>query len=375
MGGQEEKKEENLHLGRGKRNRNVASTPKQANQNGATSSTTPKRKKQSGAKKSPAPKRSKTKPSNTPKRTRQNAATLSSTAKRKTRHSSKLSVPRDQEGGAFSTQELTVDPIPEDFDNYLNSLEGMLTQPVSETQLLSLAGMDSYIAQNEMAEARTMLSSLLVMDFPSLVSTNKISELTSLASKLRNDPRLNAEQLVKLKLIEEISSFSEVFMESREIIEQVNEFFATLEGKKARVTSLKNEYNELKEKADQLQSQVDSSILTVQEIDIQIALLQSRRAELTDEIEADKAAKVGVAYAQKVAANAIPKIVHEIQQSNSRIPELEMKKTNAVKRESEILAKFAPLEGLSFLGNFFRALFFIYMSNLFIAINFGCMVG
>lgn len=353
VAGQEEKKEENLHSGLGKRRRNAVSTPKQATQNGATSSSTPKRTKQSRAKSSPAPKGTKNKLSPTPKRTRQtkqtnqNGTAPSSTAKRKTRHSSRRNVPSDK-GGVFTTEESAVEPIPEDFDNYLNSLEGMLTQPVSEIQLLSSASMDSYIAQNEMAEARTMLSSLLVMDFPSLVSTNKISELTSLASKLRKDPRLNAEQLVKLKLIEEISSFSEVFMESREIIEQVNEFFATLEGKKARVTSLKNEYNELKEKADQLQSQVDSSILTVQEIDIQIALLQSRRAELTDEIEADKAAKVGVAYAQKVAANAIPKIVHEIQQSNSRIPELEMKKTNAVKRESEILAKFAPLEGLSF---------------------------
>ncbi|KAF2284213.1 hypothetical protein GH714_019920 [Hevea brasiliensis] len=203
----------------------------------STLSSTPKRTKRSGAKLSPTPKQSKTKLSPTPKRTR-SEATLSSTAKRKTRHSSKRSVPND-EGGVFSIQESAADPIPEDFDNYLNSLEIILAQPVSETQ----------------------------------------------------DPSLSAEQLVKLKLIEEISSFSEVFLESRELIEQVDEFFATLEGKKAKVTSLKNEYNELKEKADQLQSQVDSSLLTVQEIDIQIALLQSRRDELTNAIETNKAAK------------------------------------------------------------------------------------
>ncbi|KAF2285400.1 hypothetical protein GH714_003509 [Hevea brasiliensis] len=238
-------------------------------------------------------------------------------SKRKTRHSSRQAVPND-EGGVFSTEESIVEPIPEDFDNYLNSLEDILTQPVSETQGLSSASMDSYTAQNELAEAR-----------------------------IQKDPTLNAEQLVKLKLIEEISSFSEVFLESRELIEQVDEFFATLEGKKAKVASLKNEYNELKEKTDQLQSQVDSNLLTVQEIDNQIALLQSRRAELTNAIETNKEAKVEVTYAQKMVANAIPKVVNEIQLANSRLPELELKKKNALKRESEILAKFAPLQGFS----------------------------
>uniref|UniRef100_A0A2C9W8H1 DUF7081 domain-containing protein n=1 Tax=Manihot esculenta TaxID=3983 RepID=A0A2C9W8H1_MANES len=350
VAGQEEKKEENLHSGLGKRRRNAVSTPKQATQNGATSSSTPKRTKQSRAKSSPAPKGTKNKLSPTPKRTRQtkqtnqNGTAPSSTAKRKTRHSSRRNVPSDK-GGVFITEESAVEPIPEDFDNYLNSLEDILTQPVSGN--LSSASMDSYTAQNEMAEARSKLSSLLVMDFPSLVLSNKISELANLASKLRKDPTLNAEQLVKLKLIEEISSFTEVFLESRELIEQVDDFFATLEAKKAKVASLKKEYNELKEKTDQLQAQVDSNLMTVQEIDNQIALLQSRRAELTNAIETNKEAKVEVVYAQKLVANAIPKVVNEIQLANSRIPELELKKTNAVKRESEILAKFAPLQGFS----------------------------
>ena len=158
---------------------------------------------------------------------------------------------------------------------------------------------------------------------------------------------MNAEQLVKLKLIEEIPSFSEVFLESREIIAQVDEFFATLEARKNKVASLKNEYSELKEKADQLQAQVDANSMAVDEIDRQIALLRSRRAELTDGIETNKAAKAEVTSAQKMVANAIPKVVHEIQLANSRMPELELKKINAVKRESEIRAKFAPLEGFS----------------------------
>lgn len=347
--GQEEKKEESSSLRKRRRSTTALSaTPTQAKQNGATSSSTPKRAKQVRAKASPTPKKTKkggAKLSPTPKRTSQNGAAVSSTPRRKTRHSSKPSVPND-EGGTFSMQESIIEPIPEDFDNYLNSLEDILAQPVSENQGPS-ASTDFYTSQNEMAEARSKLSSLLVMDFPSLVLSKHIFELTTLASKLRKDPSLNAEQLVKLKLVEDISTFSEVFLESRELIEQVDEFFATLEARKAKVASLKNEYNELKEKADQLQAQVDSNLMTVQEIDHQIALLQSRRVELTDAIHTNKAAKVEVASAQKMVASAIPKVVQEIQLANAKTPELELKKTNALKREAEILAKFAPLQGFS----------------------------
>ncbi|CAI0559491.1 unnamed protein product [Linum tenue] len=58
-----------------------------------------------------------------------------------------------------------------------------------------------------------------------------------------------------------------------------------------------------------------------------------------------KLPKVEVSYAQKMVANAIPNVVHEIQISNSKIPEWNLKRSNAVKREAEILAKFAPLQG------------------------------
>ncbi|KDP40186.1 hypothetical protein JCGZ_02184 [Jatropha curcas] len=346
---QEEKKEEDS--GRRKRRKSgtaLLSTP-QAKQNGNISSSRPKRAKPVRAEiPPPTPKLTKkkgAKSSSTTKRTKGNETTISSTPKRKTRRSSKPSIPND-EGGAFSMQESMVDPIPEDFDNYLNSLEDILTQPVSETQVPSDT-IESSVIQNEMAEARSRLSSLLAMDFPSLVSSDHIFELTTLASKLRSDPNMNAEQLVKLKLVEEITSFSEVFLESRELIEQVDEFFATLEAKKAKVASLKNEYSELRDKADQLQSQVDSNLSTVQEIDNQIALLQSRRAELTNAIQTNKAAKVELTSAQKMVANAIPRVVHEIQLANAKIPDLELKKTNAMKREAEILAKFAPLHGFS----------------------------
>lgn len=283
-------------------------------------------------------------PRSSKRKTKQKETPSSSRAKRKTRRSSKQSV-SFTEGVNFEGESEAV--IPEDFDNYLNSLEDILTQPLSEAPPSYSATVGSPITEDEMSKARSKLSSLLTMDFPSLVVSRNISKVTTLASKLRKDPTLTAEQLVKLKLIEEIPSFSEVFLGSKETIEQVNKFFAALEANKTKVSSLKNEYNELKEKADQLQTQVDSNFLTVQEIDNQISQLKSWRAELINTIETNKAARVEVTSTQKVVANAIPAVVHEIQVANSKIPEWELKKTNALKREAEILEKFAPLEGFS----------------------------
>ncbi|CAK7327067.1 unnamed protein product [Dovyalis caffra] len=279
---------------------------------------------------------------------KQDTPASASTSKRKATRSSKRSVSHTAIGEiGIIEPEPEVNVIPEGFDNYLSSLEDILTQPLSETQISYTAATDTPPTESDMAKARTKLCSLLAMDFPSLVSSRNISKLTTLASKLRKDPTLSAEQLVKLKLIEEIPSFSEVFLESRQAIEQVNKCFGTLEANKEKVNSLRNEYNELKEKADQLQSQVDSSLLTVQEIDNQIFQLQTWRAELTHTIENNKAAKVEVASAQGMVANSIPTVVRDIQVANSQIPEWELRRTNAEKRESEILEKFAPLKGFS----------------------------
>uniref|UniRef100_A0A2P2JVV2 Uncharacterized protein LOC105123563 isoform X2 n=1 Tax=Rhizophora mucronata TaxID=61149 RepID=A0A2P2JVV2_RHIMU len=123
--------------------------------------------------------------------------------------------------------------------------------------------------------------------------------------------------------------------------------FAALEANKAKVTNLKSDYNELKEKADELQLQVDSSLVTVKDIDNEIAQLQNWRSELTSNIESSRAAKVEVNLAQKAVASEIPTVVQKIQQANSKVPEWVLKKTNAQKREAEVLAKFAPLQGFS----------------------------
>ncbi|XVF28835.1 hypothetical protein REPUB_Repub15cG0066200 [Reevesia pubescens] len=234
-----------------------------------------------------------------------------------------------------------------EFDNYLSSLDDILAQPVSEEPFAHPAMHNFFAAEDEMAEARMKLCSFLDMDFPSLICFKDLDELTSLASKLRKDPTLTAEQLVKLKLIEEIPSFCEVFLENREVMEQADKFFSALEDNKAKVTSLRQEYSELKEQVTNLQSEVDSNRLTVQEIDNQIAQLKAHRAELTRLINNKKRDKDELTYNQKLVANSIPKVVHEVQLANARKPEWELKKENAEKREGEILAKFAPLKGFS----------------------------
>ncbi|XP_050217835.1 uncharacterized protein LOC126668695 [Mercurialis annua] len=355
VAGQEEEKANDVYSSGRKRRAVVASSapPKEIEENGEPISSASKRRRQSTSKISPPPskptkqtrqKGGKSTPAS--KKAKQNEAALSSPPSRKTRQTGKRSSHSAHNEEVI--EEPIEEPIPEDFDNYLSSLEDIISQPLTIVNISSPSPVnDSVAAQIEMAEARSKISSLLLMDFPSLISPKNITELTTLASKLRKDPNMNAEQLVKLKLIEEIPSFSEVFIESRELIDQVDEFFATLEAKKAKIASLKNEYSELKEKADQLQSQVDANSMGVDEIDRQIALLRSRRAELTSAIETNKAAKTEVSSAQKMVASAIPKVVHEIQNANAKIPNLELKRTNAVKREAEIRAKFAPLEGFA----------------------------
>ncbi|KAJ4830148.1 hypothetical protein Tsubulata_019936 [Turnera subulata] len=273
--------------------------------------------------------------------------TPSSTSNRKTRHSLRQSVGSTADNEAHIIDDDEPADIPEDFDNYLNSLEDILAKPVSEDTVSQPVFADTSVTESQMAKARSKLSSLLEMDFPSLVLSKNVSKLTTLASQLRKDPTMSADQLVKLKLIEEIPLFSEVFMESRGIIEEVDKCYSGLEANKTRVNSLKSEYSEYKEKTDQLQAQIDSNALTVKEIDNQIAQLQAWRAELTDSMEKNKEAKSEIHSAQKVVANAIPGVVREIQVANSRIPEWDLKKTNALKREAEILEKFAPLRGFA----------------------------
>ncbi|GMI95994.1 hypothetical protein like AT3G22520 [Hibiscus trionum] len=275
--------------------------------------------------------------------------------KRQTRQNAKDSLPpqveiQDTNDGLDDVSFLDDETGRAEFDNYLSSLDEILvpTQPSSEEPISEQAAMHNFFAaEGEMAEARRKLSSLLDMDFPSLICFKDLDELATLASKIRKDPTLTAEQLVKLKLIEEIPSFCEVFLENREVMEQADKFFAALEDNRAKVSSLKQEYSEFKQQMTNIQSEVDSNITTVQDIDNQIAELKARRAELTKQIDKKKKDKDELIYNQKLVANSIPKVVHEVQIANAKKSEWELKKENGMRREAEILAKFAPLKGFS----------------------------
>ncbi|XP_034711410.1 uncharacterized protein LOC117933933 [Vitis riparia] len=237
--------------------------------------------------------------------------------------------------------------IPEDFDNFVDSLDDMLAQPLPEA-LLSPSATDNYQAsEDEIAEARIKLSSLLAMDFHLLVSSKDLKELALLSSKLQKDPSLDADQLSKLKLIEEIPVTGKVFLEAMQIKEEVNKFFADLTSSMDKATSLRNEYNASKEDIAMLHVDINSSLSTLEEIDDQIAKLQSRRAELSTALKIKNKEVAKLISTQRMVVDSLPKVVHEVQLANSKKLEWEQKKKNALKREAEILAKFAPLRGLS----------------------------
>ncbi|KAM7256274.1 hypothetical protein ACFE04_012015 [Oxalis oulophora] len=265
------------------------------------------------------------------------------TPKRRTRQ-----LPEPTTNGAFQVleEESQVDPVA--FDKYLSSLDDMINQPdfgaIIEPTDDSYAQPD--FSGHEIMQARIRLSSLLNMeDFSSLLTSKKHIELTSLALRVRKDPSLTAEQLVKLRLVEEISMYSEVYLENKQIAEQAQNFFISLAENKAKVASLKNEYSGLKKQSTQLQTEVDYSLSAVQEIDEEIAKLRSQRDRLTALIKDKNKKKSELSGLQNSVANSIPKVVEEIQMANAKTQEWELKKKNAAKREAEILEKFLCLRG------------------------------
>ncbi|CAH8308523.1 unnamed protein product [Eruca vesicaria subsp. sativa] len=182
---------------------------------------------------------------------------------------------------AVSHEPIDVDPI--EFDSYLNSLENLLHQGQEEAgrePSSVLVSASSPMREYEWAEARMKISSLLEKDLTTLFGSKDAAEIAGLATKLRKDPNLSAEEIVRLKLIEEIPTFSEVFQENKSVIIEADRFFSALELNKAKVASLKYEYSDLKHKLGSIQMEVDENSEAIRQIDDQIAQLQAKRAEL-----------------------------------------------------------------------------------------------
>ncbi|KAG5397925.1 hypothetical protein IGI04_019739 [Brassica rapa subsp. trilocularis] len=248
---------------------------------------------------------------------------------------------------AVSHEPIDVDPV--EFDSYLNSLENLLHECQEDASRESsssvLVTSSSPMREYEWAEVRMKISSLLEKDLPALFISKDAAEIAALATKLRKDPNLSAEEIVRLKLIEEIPTFSEVFQENKSVIEEADLFFSALELNKAKVASLKYEYGDLRHKLGSIQMEVDENSEAIRQIDDQISQLQARRNELKRYTGSKEKEKVDLSYGQKMVANSIPKVVKEVQSANSKKHEWECKKDNALKREEEILSKFIPLKG------------------------------
>ncbi|KAJ4722478.1 Protein OBERON 1 [Melia azedarach] len=117
-----------------------------------------------------------------------------------------------------------------------------------------------------------------------------------------------------------------------------------LEANKTMVISLKKEYIEKKEKVARLQTELESNLLAVREIDDQISKLKSQQVEIMKTVEVKKTTMAELSNDQQKVADAIKKTVHEVQLANSKRAEWELKQENAEKCQAEILTRFGPLK-------------------------------
>lgn len=236
----------------------------------------------------------------------------------------------------------------ENFDDYLDTLEDMLVMPEIETTPSDNLT-PTILDDNETIECcKKKLSSLLAVDFSSLVSRGDVAEVATLAAQIREDPSLSVDQLFKLKLVEQVPLASEAFLEAKKNIEEVDNFLADLEAKKLKVPSLRKEYNELKDKIGQQEAEMDISTLTIREIDDQIRQLQAKRNRITNGLETMKKTKAELTSELTNVANSISTIGHDIKHGLSQKSKLELKKANNIRRVAEIQEKFITLRGLTF---------------------------
>ncbi|KAI3469582.1 hypothetical protein Pfo_026245 [Paulownia fortunei] len=248
--------------------------------------------------------------------------------------------PQDSKSLADYLAEMTS----EDFEIYLNSLDDILSESVSRAP----NSVAPVLQMEDFAKAREELSSLLAMGVPSLITSNKLSEVTNLSSKLQYDPYLSPGEFSMLNLIQEIPLASKDFLDAKRITAEARKFFMELEASIAHVSELKSDYILSKGKIALLQAEDASASSTIQEIDEQIAILQSRRAILAEVVKTNQKKIADLASTQKQVFDSVPKIVNEVQMANSERSQWELKQKEAAKQEAEILAKFAPLEGFSF---------------------------
>ncbi|XP_068479395.1 uncharacterized protein [Phaseolus vulgaris] len=239
-----------------------------------------------------------------------------------------------------------VTTVLENFDDYLDNLEDLLVMPHSESSSDHMAPSTNTMDNQTIECCKKKLSSLLAGDFPSLVSCNNaVIEVAMLASQICKDATLSADQMAKLKLVEEIPLASVAFHEANGNIVKADRFLGDLEAKKSKVLSLKLDY---KDKVAQIQSEIERNSAAIQEIDDQIQKLQSKRKEICGALESMQERKVELTCGEASVANSILTLVGEIQHGLSEKSKWERKKANSVQRVAEIQEKFTTLRGLTF---------------------------
>lgn len=237
--------------------------------------------------------------------------------------------------------------IQSDLDEFFYSLDDILVLPNTETSMTYPVTPNTAV-ENEKTNCRKKLSKLLAMDFTSLVSSDNLAELSSLASQLRNDSSLTEDEVTKLKLVEKIPEMGKDFLEAKRNIERADKFIANHEAKKVEVAFLKKEDTELRHRVALIQKQIDSSAMEIQEIDSYILQLQSERSKLLSEHESKKKMKSELTSTQTRHANMISAMNHEIRLGHSEKLKWEQERVKSVQHQAKILDKFVSLKGLTF---------------------------
>ncbi|PHT38800.1 hypothetical protein CQW23_22373, partial [Capsicum baccatum] len=241
---------------------------------------------------------------------------------------------------------LTGSPLavtPEDFDNYISSLDNILLLPTNGSPSI----VSGACGEKEMTGARKKLVNLLRLGFPALFTSDKLTEVTTLSLELQNDPDISDKELSMLKLIQEIPLARNDFLEAKRVAKQADKFVADLEAKVTRVSTLRDDYKASKQEIALLEAEDISTSSAIQEIDEKIATLQSRRTALVKVANRTNKKMADAKSKQRMVMAHLPKIVDEIQVANSQSSEWKLKKEKSAEKEVEILTKFAPLEGFS----------------------------
>lgn len=208
----------------------------------------------------------------------------------------------------------------EEFELYLNSLDDNLFESVPR---LPNAGAQ----MEDFTNVRKELSSLLAIDLPGLIISKKLPEVKSLASKLQSDPHLSREEHSMLNLIQEIPLISKDFLATNQV---------TAESSMANITSHKIRYMSCKEKLAVFQAEDATASSAIQEIDAEMAKLQSRRAKLAKAVKRNQKKIAELVSSQNQVFDSVFKIVDDDQMKG------------AFNQDAEVFAKFAPLRGFSF---------------------------